>query len=198
MKEKEPKQKEAKKEETQARVKKEETEVVDYKDRWMRALAEYENLKKRVQKEKEETIKFSNQFLIIELFPIMDSFDNAIGAIEKSNDKESFLTGIKMLQNEFHRILEVNGLKKVKTVGEKFDPNIHQAEEEVLTDKFTVGVIAEEIRSGYTLNDRLLRPALVKVSKGKEENEQKTEDGKQMTEDGGQKTDDRRQNEGGN
>ncbi len=141
-------------------------EVVDYKDKWLRALAEYENLKKRVQKEKIETIKFSNQFLIMELFPIMDSFDSAMNCIEKSNDKESFLKGLKMLQGEFHRILEVNGLKKLKTVNEKFDPNIHEAEGEISTDKFPAGIITQEIRTGYTLNDKLLRPALVKVSKG--------------------------------
>jgi len=149
-------------------------EAVDYKDKWLRAVAEYENLKKRFEKEKVEILKYSAQFLIMELFPIMDSFDSAIKAIEKSNDKESFLKGIKMLQNEFHRVLEVNGLKKTKTVGEKFDPNLHEAEEQVFTDKFPDGVVVEEIRSGYTLNDRLLRPALVRVSKGtKDENEKK-------------------------
>ena len=165
--------------------KKEETEAIDYKDKWLRALAEYENLKKRVEKEKSETIKFSNQFLIIELFPIMDSFDSAIKSIENSSDKESFLKGLKMLQGEFHRILEVNGLKKIKTVGEKFDPNLHQAEEEIYTDKFKAGIITEEIRGGYNLNDRLLRPAVVKVSKGTKGNgisEQKTEDRRQKAE----------------
>ncbi|MGB2706192.1 MAG: nucleotide exchange factor GrpE [Candidatus Omnitrophota bacterium] len=145
-----------------------EAEAVDYKDKWLRALAEYENLKKRIEREKAETVKFSNQFLIIELFPIMDSFDSALKSIENSNDRESFLKGLKMLQGEFHSVLEVNGLKKIKTVGEKFDPNFHEAQEEIF-DKFPQGVIAEEIRSGYTLNDRLLRPALVKVSKGKDE-----------------------------
>lgn len=143
-------------------------EKVDYKDKWLRALADYDNLSKRMAKEKIETIKFSNQLIIMELFPIMDSFDSALKSAETSSDKEAFLKGLKMLQNEFHRILEVNGLKKVKSVGEKFDPNLHQAEEEICTDKFQAGVVAEEIRSGYTLSDRLLRPALVKVSKGKE------------------------------
>ena len=151
---------------TKEEKRKEKVEHVDYKDKWLRAVAEYENLKKRVEREKTETIKFSNQFLIIELFPIMDSFDSAINSIEKSDDKESFLKGLKMLQREFHRVLEVNGLKKIKTVGEKFDPGVHEAEEEIHTDKFPIGVIAEEIRSGYTLNGRPLRPALVKVSKG--------------------------------
>lgn len=149
------------------------TEEIDYKDKWLRAVAEYDNLKKRVEKEKTDTIKFSNQFLIIELFPIMDSFDSAISSIEHSNDKESFLKGLKMLQDEFHRILEINGLKKIKTIGEKFDTSMHQAEGEIYTDKFPAGMIAEEIRSGYTLNDRPLRPAFVKVSKGKKQKEEK-------------------------
>jgi len=158
------------KEKKEPEIKKEpEPVVVDYKDKWLRAVAEYDNLKKRVEREKVETLKYSTQFLIIELFPIMDSFDSAISSIENSKDKESFLKGLKMLQGEFHRVLEVNGLKKIKSVGEKFDPNKYEASEEVCTDKFPAGIIVEEIRSGYMLNDRLLRPALVKVSKGKEE-----------------------------
>ena len=164
----------------------EKPESVDYKDKWLRALAEYDNLKKRVSKEKEETLKFSNQFLIIELFPIMDSFDSAMKSIGKSNDKESFLKGLAMLQSEFHRVLETNGLKRVKAVGEKFDPNFHQAEEEIYADKIQAGIVAEEIRSGYTINDRLLRPALVKVSKGKEK---KADGGCQKTEERRQKKD---------
>lgn len=146
-------------------------EEVDYKDKYLRALAEYDNFKKRMIKEKAETLKFSNQLLIMELFPIMDSFDSAINSIDKSKDKEAFLQGLKMLQGEFHRILEANGLKRIKSIGEKFDPNFHQAEEEVFDDKIPKGSIVEEIRSGYTLNDRLLRPALVKVSKGKKKEE---------------------------
>ncbi len=158
------------KEKKEPEVKKDpEIEVVDYKDKWLRAVAEYDNLKKRVEREKTETVKYSTQFLIVELFPIMDSFDSAISSIENSKDKESFLKGLRMLQSEFHRVLEVNGLKKIKSVGEKFDPNRCEASEEVYTDKFPAGVIVEEIRGGYTLNDRLLRPALVKVSKGKED-----------------------------
>ena len=167
-----------------------EKQALEYKDKWLRALADYDNLKKRAQKEKQDFLKFSNQFLIAELFPIMDSFDSAIVSIEKSNDKESFLKGIKMLQKEFHRVLEVNGLKKIKSLGEKFDPNMHQAEEEIVTDKYPEGTVAEEILSGYTLSDRLLRPAVVKVAKGRA---QKTEDRGQKTEDRGQKTEDRGQ-----
>ncbi len=150
-------------------------ESVDYKDKWMRSLAEYENLKKRFEREKQDTIKFSNQLLIIELFPIMDSFDSAIKSAGTSDNKESFLKGLKMLQAEFHRVLENSGLKKIKTVGEKFNPHLHEAEEEVFSEIYGEGLVVEEIRGGYTLNDGLLRPALVKVSKGKE---QKTEKGK--------------------
>jgi molecular chaperone GrpE len=153
-----------------------EPEAPEYKDKWLRALADYENLKKRAEKEKTETIRYSNQFLIIELFPIMDSFDSAMSAIKTSEDKESFVKGLTMLQKEFHRILEVNGLQKVKTVGEKFDPNVHQADGEVCSEEFDAGVVAEEIRSGYMLNERLLRPALVKVSKGTKDEGRETKD----------------------
>ena len=145
--------------------------IQDYKDKWLRSLAEYENLKKRMTREKVETLKFSNQLIIMELFPIMDSFDSAIASLDNSDDKESFLKGLKMLQGEFHRVLEGNGLKRTKTVGEKFDPNVHDAQEEVTSEKYQQGIIVEEIRSGYMLNDKLLRPALVKVSKGNKQEE---------------------------
>ena len=79
-------------------------EADEYRDKWLRALAEYENLKKRVEREKQETLKFSNQMIIIELFPIMDSFDSAITSIGQSNNRESFLKGLQMLQKEFHRV----------------------------------------------------------------------------------------------
>ncbi|MFH1380912.1 MAG: nucleotide exchange factor GrpE [Candidatus Omnitrophota bacterium] len=156
-------------------------EEIDYKDKWLRSLAEYDNLRKRFEREKQDTIKFSNQLLIMELFPIMDSFDSAIKSAGISNDKESFLKGLKMLQAEFHRVLENSGLKKIKSLGEKFNPHLHEAHEEVFSDKFPEGIIVEEIRGGYTLNDGLLRPALVKVSKGKEN---KTENKNQKLEKG--------------
>ena len=151
-------------------------ENIDYKDNCLRAMADYENLKKRVEKEKAEYVRFSNQLLIAELFPIMDSFDTAISSVEKSSDKEGFLKGLKMLQGQFHSILEANGLKKIKTVGEKFDPNIQEASEDVTSSKFPEGVITEEVRSGYMLNGRLLRPAVVKVSKGKNDKARKKEE----------------------
>lgn len=144
-------------------------EAASFKDKYLRALADYENLRKRFEREKSEFVRLSNQFLISELFPIMDSFDVAINSIEKSNDKESFLKGLKMLQQQFHRILESNGLQKIKSVGERFDPKLHEATEEINSDKFPPGAVVEEIRSGYVLGGRVLRPALVKVSKGEEE-----------------------------
>jgi len=165
---KEKKEKEAGKAEEKPEASAKE-ESVDYKDKWLRALADYDNLKKRTEKEKSETAKFSNQLLIIELFPIMDSFDSALKSIGNTKDRDSFVKGLKLLQDEFHKVLEVNGLKRMKTVGEKFDPNFHEAQEEIASDRFPEGVIIEEMRSGYTLNGRLLRPALVKVSKGREQ-----------------------------
>jgi molecular chaperone GrpE len=89
----------------------------------------------------------------------------ALAAMEKAEDKEAVMDGIRLVQKEFHRILDENGVEKIKTVGEQFDPNFHDAVSVVETEEEPDGVIVDEVRAGYTLNKRLLRPAQVRVAK---------------------------------
>lgn len=140
----------------------------EFHDKWLSALAECDNMRKRMDREKANSIKFANEDIIMELFPIMDSFDSALAAMDKTEDKTAVIDGIKMVQKEFHRVLEDNGVAKIKTEGVKFDPHLHEAAETVETDKYPDGAIIEEMRPGYTLNGRLIRPAQVKVAKKKE------------------------------
>ncbi len=158
-------------------LKKKAEERDGYYDKWLKVHAEFENTRKRMEKEKTEHMKFANEDIIFQLFPIVDNFDMALGAMEKAEDKEAVMDGIRLVQKEFHRILDENGVEKIKTEGERFDPNVHEAVSVVETDDEPDGLILEEVRSGYMLNKRLLRPAQVRVAKNESEGRgQRTED----------------------
>ncbi|MFA6635488.1 MAG: nucleotide exchange factor GrpE [Candidatus Omnitrophota bacterium] len=144
----------------------------EYYSKWLNVHAEYENTKRRLEKEKYDHIRFANEGIISRLFPIMDNFDMAFAAMEKAEDKGAMLEGIKLVQKEFHRVLEDSGVKKIETLGKQFDPNIHEAVMAVETEDIPDGEVVEEVRPGYMLNDRLLRAAQVKVAKNAPDNEE--------------------------
>jgi len=146
-------------------LKKKADERDEYYNKWLKIHAEYENTRKRIEKEKIDHIKFANEYIIAQLFPIVDNFDMAFSAMEKAEDKNAVMDGIRLVQKEFHRILEENGVKKIETKGKQFDPHLHEAVLAIETDEYPDGMILEEVRAGYLLNDRLLRPAQVKVTK---------------------------------
>jgi molecular chaperone GrpE len=143
----------------------------EYYGKWLNVHAEYENTKRRLEKEKYDHIRFANEGIIARLFPIMDNFDMAFAVMEKAEDKGAMLEGIKLVQKEFHRVLEDSGVKKIETLGKQFDPNIHEAVMAVETEDVPDGEVVEEVRSGYMFNDRLLRAAQVKVAKNTMDNE---------------------------
>lgn len=142
-------------------------EEVDYKDKWMRTLAEYDNLKKRVAKERAELIQFSNKDIISQLLPIIDDFDRAHEAAKQHKHGEVFSKGVEMILNQLHKLLTDNGVEKVRSVGEKFDPHVHEALTTVETEDHPEDTVVEEISPGYTLNGRLLRAAKVKIAQNK-------------------------------
>jgi molecular chaperone GrpE len=133
-------------------------------DRLLRKQADFENLKKRVEREKSEFAQFASAELMKELLGVLDSFDlalrNAAGAASKS---ENTLRGFELIYKQFQDMLARFGLKPIEAKGQKFDPNFHQA---VATQPSNAeeNTILEEMRKGYTLHGRLLRPAMVSVS----------------------------------
>lgn len=137
----------------------------EYYNKWLKVHADYENTLKRIESEKTNHIKFANEDIISKLFPIVDNFDMAIAAMEKAEDKAAVMQGIGLVQKEFHKILEENGVERIETKGKQFDPHFHEAVFAVETEEYPDGAIIEEIRPGYMLNKRLLRPAQVKVAK---------------------------------
>jgi molecular chaperone GrpE len=137
----------------------------EFKDKYLRAHAEIDNVRKRFAKEKEEYIKFANEDLLSEVLYIVDNFDRALGHMNGTQKVDAILEGINMIRKQFHNLLERKGLKKIEAVGKIFDPALHEAVEYIETEEGKDHIVLEELQAGYLLSGRLLRPAVVKVGK---------------------------------
>lgn len=144
-------------------------EVIILKEEKLRLLAEMENLRKRFEREKIDLIKFSSINLIREILSPGDNLERALAAIPKDEKLpqpiKNLVEGLKMVQKEFSTILEKNGVKKIDSINKKFDHNYHQAMMEIEKEDVDEGTVVQEIQPGYIMHDRLLRPAMVGVSK---------------------------------
>lgn len=154
--------------------------AAETQDRLLRLGAEFDNFKKRMERERVEFLKYANAGSVLELIKVIDHFERAVEAAEKSKDFDSLLQGVKMIQAEIEGTLRKKGLERIKVVGELFDPHRHEAVAEVLTDEYPEHTVVEELQKGYLLEGKVIRPAAVKVAK-------KPEDRSQMSEDRGQK-----------
>jgi molecular chaperone GrpE len=137
----------------------------DEHEKMMRASADLENFKKRAQKEKEEMQKFGNEKLLKDFLPVGDNFERALEAAKSSADFESLKKGVEMMRKLFEDTLGKHQVKSFSAKGEVFDPTKHEAMSSMETVEMPANHVAAEILRGYTLNDRLVRPALVVVSK---------------------------------
>ncbi len=151
-------------------------EIENLKEERLRTLAEMDNLRKRFEKDKIDSIRYGNHNLARDILTLGDNLSRALDAISSDEKRpESFnnlIDGLNIVQKEFVTILEKHGVKKIESINKKFDHNYHQAMLEVETDEFNEGYVVQEIQSGFTLHDRLLRPSMVSVSK-KPENKKK-------------------------
>lgn len=134
------------------------------KERLMVSAADFENAKKRLSRERDEFVKFSQENLIKDILPVMDNFDRALSHAGDANEKnlKSIVAGVQMVQKQLAEILKSQGLKKILTIGETFDPHRHEAVSFAHEDG-PDDIIVDEVQSGYTLHDRLLRAAKVRV-----------------------------------
>ncbi|MBS2027554.1 MAG: nucleotide exchange factor GrpE [Deltaproteobacteria bacterium] len=135
-------------------------------ERVLRAAAELDNQKKRAQREKDDALKFGLEKFLKELLPVADNLDRALGHADADN-KESIVTGVKMVAKLLEDILGKHAVKGFSAKGQAFDPRVHEAMSAVETDGPS-NMVHEEFLRGYTLNDRLIRPALVSVTRAKE------------------------------
>jgi molecular chaperone GrpE len=138
-------------------------------DRLLRTTADFENFKKRAERERLEHIKFANEDLVRELLPVVDNLERALASLESAKDTEAIRKGIEIVLEQFYTILKKFGLTSYTSVGEKFDPTRHEAVEQVESTEHEANTVIDEFQKGYFLNGRLLRPALVTVTKHPEE-----------------------------
>jgi molecular chaperone GrpE len=146
-------------------LEKERKKAMNMEERYLRVNAEFENYKKRMIRESSDRFKYFNLDLIKELLPSLDNIDRAISHAKSDNtDVESMIVGLEMVTKMTHEVFEKFGVTKVKTVGEEFDPNIHQAVGVDDSDSVPDNQVVEECLKGYTLHGRIIRPAMVRVS----------------------------------
>jgi molecular chaperone GrpE len=133
----------------------------------LRLKADLENTRKRLEREKLEAVKFANERLLIEILPIVDNLDRAMTSLTEGHDPEKVKKGLEIAQSEIHAVLEGHGVEVVKSVGESFNPQFHEAVGIVETADAEDGVVMDEIQRGYLLNGRLIRPSKVRIAQKK-------------------------------
>ena len=162
-KKKEDKEKEV--EELKKKLEEKEKEAKENYDRLLRMAADFENYKKRAAKEKEEWTKFANEDLLKGVLPFIDNLERAVNHAQKVNDTGVLIEGVRLTLQQLLQSLSKFGLSSFESTGKPFDPAVHEAMLVVETDQYEPNQVIEEFQKGYLLNDRLLRPATVSVSK---------------------------------
>jgi molecular chaperone GrpE len=136
-------------------------------ERLLRVTADMDNFKKRAAREREEAVKFANESLIKKLAPVLDNFDMAMAAAGQAQDNtaQSLQTGVTMIYQQLKSVLQEAGLQEVDAAGKTFDPNWHEAVSQQETADVPEGQVLQQLRKGYKLRDRLIRPATVVVAR---------------------------------
>src|SRR5689334_25301757 len=155
---------------TRSELKRVEAENAQLKDQLARRQADFENYRKRVERERSETYNRVVADVAAKLLPVSDNLKRALEAeasveATESDEFRHFLSGVDLIYKQLNGVLEALGVKQIAVVGERFNPHIHEAVVTEETEEFEPDTITQEIRAGYRLGDKLIRPALVKVSK---------------------------------
>ena len=156
-------------EDLKKKLEEKEKETKDHYDRLLRVAADFDNYKKRAAREKEEWVRFANEDLLKAVLPFADNLERAVNHSEKTEDIQSLVDGVKLTIQQLLQALTKFGVSRFESVGKPFDPAVHEAMLVVETDKEKPHHVIQEFQKGYLLNDRLLRPATVSVSKPLEE-----------------------------
>jgi molecular chaperone GrpE len=135
-----------------------------HRDRALRALADLDNYKRRVQRDREEWGRYAIESLVNQLLPVLDNFDRALQAAKQAREAERLVTGVDLIRRELLKALELAGITPYSAVGERFDPEKHEAVGRVETDTVEEFTVIDELRSGYLWNGKVFRPAQVSVA----------------------------------
>jgi molecular chaperone GrpE len=130
-----------------------------------RLQADFDNYRKRTQKEKEETVKYAAERIVEAMLPILDNFERAVNSSKTNKDFNAFSQGVEMIFKQMQNTLTKEGLTPMEAVGQPFDPNLHDAVLQVESDEYPENTVVEELQKGYYLKEKVLRPSMVKVSR---------------------------------
>jgi molecular chaperone GrpE len=154
---------------TAAEVEELRRQLAEKQDRLLRAVAEVDNVKRRTQREREEYVRYANEGLVRDLLPILDNFDRALDAARATGEAAKVVDGVALIQRELLKVLERVGVTRYSAVGERFDPNRHDATGRVVSAGQPPDTVVAELTAGYLLNGRVLRAAQVVVAAAPDE-----------------------------
>lgn len=159
-----PEEKESADDQKEDQIKVLQEEVDKWKNEYYKVFADMENVKRRLQNEHANQLKFMAQSIVEQMLPIVDNFERSLAIENPSDELKGFLKGYEMIYRQIVTLLENQGVKVIETEGKEFDPNYHQAVMTVSDENYKPGMIVEELQKGYMLKDRVIRASLVKVS----------------------------------
>jgi molecular chaperone GrpE len=151
-------------------IEKLEEEIKDLKDKYLRSIAEQENIKKRIHNERIQERKYASKNLVGDILSPLEQMNKIVSMKTDNELLKNFLIGFKMVNDQFYTVLEKEGLKEIDALNKPFDPNYHYALEKVSNKDLPNGINLEVIQKGYTYKDQLLRPAMVKINEWSDEN----------------------------
>lgn len=153
-------------EQLQAQIADKDKELAELKDRYLRSLADSENARKRIRQQSEETVRLQRENLLRELLPVVDNLERAVDAARGGGNGKPIVEGVEMVLRSMLDFLKAHGVTQLTSVGQPFDPQRHEAVDQIESSQHLPNTIVNEFHRGYQIGDRLLRPARVAVAKG--------------------------------
>jgi len=141
-------------------------EAAEWKDKYLRGMAEFENFRRRSNQEKADWIKLATQKLALDVCDVLDNFERALAQVDDAKRDDTFVKGIMMIEQQLRNVLEKEGVRRIEALGTEFDPAWHDALAHIPSE-YEENIVAAVIQNGYTMHDKILRPARVAVSSGK-------------------------------
>ena len=154
----------------QAQIASKDKELAELKDRYLRSLAENENARKRMRQQSDETVRLQRENLLRELLPVVDNLERAVDAARGGGNGKPIVEGVEMVLRSLLDFLKTHGVSQLTSIGQPFDPQLHEAVDQVESSQHPPNTVVNEFHRGYQIGDRLLRPARVAVAKNKRDN----------------------------
>ncbi len=142
------------------------SEVAEWKDKYLRAMADFDNYRKRTLQEKSEWMRYATEKLILTICEVLDNFERAMLQLREEHHEDNVIKGFLMIEQQLRSILDKEGVKKIEALGAEFDPKFHEALASIPSEKYPENTVAAVIQNGYTMHGKVVRPVRVAVSTG--------------------------------